>query len=208
MHKNNSSKKAYRAIGGGRKPIFPDVRTRMYDWFIDIRGNLKGRLPRTLFKSKCQMFYDEWLSQQKDPVPEDERPAFFNQWTRGWMQEYGVFLRKPNKRYQINHEDRVESIEELLLNIWRARKYFLDTFNVEIPIINGGQMQMQCIGTNVSHTKELSTKGDDVFVKENYPLSRERVTAYTQYSLKKGYYSFQNLLKIIGQYPFCQYAPS
>ena len=181
---SDPQKKKYRAEGGGRKTTHASVRIKMYEWFIDVRGTLKARLPRTLFKSQCEVFYEEWLSQQKEPVPEEERPVFSNHWIRNWMLEYGVSLLKPNKRYQIPHSDRVERIEEFLLNIWRVRKYFLDVFNVEIPILNGDQMPLH---RNESHTnKTMSAKNQDVFVKENYSLSRERVTAFTQLSTEEG----------------------
>ena len=137
-----SSKKSFRATGGGRKVTYPEVRIRLFEWFIDIRGSLKGRLPRLLFKSQATIFYDEWLSQQDQPVPESERPVFSNNWISGWMREHRVSLRKPNKRYQIKYDDRVERIQEYILNIWRVRKYFWDNFNVEIPIVNGDQMPL------------------------------------------------------------------
>ena len=39
-------KKQHRAFSGGRKSTAPDVRVALYDWFIYIRGALKGRLPK------------------------------------------------------------------------------------------------------------------------------------------------------------------
>ena len=100
------------------------------------------------------------------------------------MREYGVSLKHPNKRYQISNADRTERIEEFLMNIWRIRKYYLDKFNVVIPIINGDQMPLH---RNESHSKKsMNIVNEDVFVKENYSLSRERATAYTQLTTEEG----------------------
>ena len=62
-------------------------------------------------------------------------------------------------------------------NIWTVRKYFLDTYDVDPPIINGDQMSLH---RNESAGQTLSLKSEETFVKENYVLSRERVTCFTQ----------------------------
>ena len=164
--------------GGGRKKSIPNVREAMYDWFIDIRSSLKARLPKAMFKSQCKLLYDEWLSQQETEVPEEKKIVFSNKWIRGWMQEYNVSLRKPNKRFQIKQADREERIFEYIKNIWTVRKFFIDNFGVDPPIINGDQMPLH---RNESATqKTLNFTGFDTYVKENYTLTRERVTVYTQ----------------------------
>ena len=71
-------------------------------WFVDIRETLKGRLPGRLFKLKVKQLYDEWLEQ--NPVPGNERLKF-NCWIRGWENQYGISLRKLNKRFSINKKE-------------------------------------------------------------------------------------------------------
>ena len=62
----------------------------------------------------------------------------------------------------------------------RIRKYFLDNFNIDPPIINGDQMPLH--RNETSGCKTMNLKGTDAFVKENYMMSRERITVYTQFS--------------------------
>lgn len=82
--------KKSRAAGAGRKVKAPEVRVLLFNWFVDVRESLKGRLPRRLFKLKAQQLYAEWLIQ--NPVPEQEKLKFS---TNGsWENEYGVSLRK------------------------------------------------------------------------------------------------------------------
>lgn len=96
------------------------------------------------------------------------------------MKEYRVSLKKPNKRFAISKTDRKERIIELLKNVWRVRYWFKSKFGNEITIINGDQMPLH---RNENATqKTLSFKGETTYVKENYMLSRERVTVFTQVS--------------------------
>jgi len=66
-----ATKSKYCQPGGGRKVVAPTVREALYDWFIDIHGILKGRLPRSMFKAQAKFFYDQWRDQQP---PETEQP--------------------------------------------------------------------------------------------------------------------------------------
>ena len=94
------------------------------------------------------------------------------------MKECNVSLRKPNKRFAIKNEDRIIRIKDYLQNILTVRKYFLDTYGVDPPIINGDQMPLH--RNESAGQKTLSLKSEETFVKENYMLSRERVTCFTQ----------------------------
>ena len=55
------SKKRFRESGGGRNCKTPEVREAIFEWFINARGVLKGRIPITIkmFRSKCQQVYNE-----------------------------------------------------------------------------------------------------------------------------------------------------
>jgi len=96
------------------------------------------------------------------------------------MREYNVSLRKPNKRFQIKQEDRKERIFEYIKNVWTVRKFFIDNFAVDPPIINGDQIPLH--RNESSSQKTLNINGYDTYVKENNSLARERITAFTQVS--------------------------
>ena len=147
-------------------------------WFINVRGVLKGRLPIKMFLSKCQQVYHKWLKEQTEPAPEQDQLKFSKHWIQDWMKEYNVGRRKPNKKYAINKEDRIIRIKDYLKNIWTVRKYFVDKYRVDPSVINGDQMPLHR-NESVSQ-KTLSLKSEEVFVKENHMVSRERVTCFTQ----------------------------
>ena len=65
-----------------------------------------------------------------------------------------------------------------LKNIWTIRKYFIDKYGVDPTVINGDQMPLH---RNISASqKTRSLKLEEVFVNENYMLSSERGTCFTQ----------------------------
>ena len=94
------------------------------------------------------------------------------------MSEYNVSLQKPNKRFAIGQNDRIVRITEYIMNIWRIRKWFIDNYGVEPVIINGDQMPLH--RNESHHVKSMNFVNQNCFVKENYMLSRERVTCFTQ----------------------------
>lgn len=168
--------KKSRGAGAGRKVKAAEVRVALFNWFVDVRESLKGRLPRRLFKLKAQQLYGEWLIQ--NPVPEQEKLKFSNKWIKSWENEYGVSLRKPNKRYSIKREDLLIRLRDYLQNVWAVRRFFIEKYGVDPPIINGDQMPLH--RNESTQEKTMTFKGEDTFVKENHNLSRERVTVFTQ----------------------------
>ena len=152
----------------------------IFFYFSDVRDCLKGRLPMKLFKIKAQEFYEIWLKRQSEPIPEKDRLQFSDPWIYAWMKEYGVSLKQPNKRFSIKQEDRKERILEYLKNILRIRYFFIHHYKVDPPIINGDQMPLH--HNESCGLKTMSLKNFDTFVKENYMLSRERVTCFTQFA--------------------------
>ena len=92
--------------------------------------------------------------------------------------EWFVDIRGTLKARLIMQADREERIFEYLKNIQTARKYFIENFGVDLPVLNGDQMPLH---RNESSTKKtLNFTGLDTYVKENYSLSRERIIVYTQ----------------------------
>ena len=94
------------------------MRDALFNWFTDIRGILKARLLRNMFKTQRKIFYEQWLAQQSKEVPEEQKIVFSNRWIQNWMSEYRVSLRHPNKQFQINQTDRVERVADYLNTIW------------------------------------------------------------------------------------------
>ena len=125
-----------------------------------------------MFKAQAKFFYDQWSFQQP---PETNQPdlVFTNRWIKGWMHEYNVSLRKPNKRFQIKQVDGKEPILEYIKNIWTVRKFFINNSAVDPPIINGDQMPLH--RNESSFQKTLNITGYDTYVKENNSLAAKEL---------------------------------
>ena len=122
---------------------------------------MKGRLLRRLFKLKAQQLYTEWLVQ--NPIPENEKLKFSNKWIKSWENQYGVSLRRPNKRYSIK-KGLLIRLRDYLQNLWTVRRDFIKKYGVDPPIINGDQMPLH---RNVSaQEKSMAFKSEDTFIKE------------------------------------------
>ena len=176
LEEEEPSKKKLGESGGRRKAKILEVRGAMLQWFIDVRESLRERLPMKIFRYKCVQVFDEWLKEQSNHISEKDQLKFSKLWIQDWMKEYNVSLRKPDKRYALKKEDRVVRVQDYLKNIWMARKYFLETYGIDLPIVKGDQIPFHR-NENASQ-KTLSLKSETVFVKENYMFSRERVTCF------------------------------
>ena len=60
------------------------------------------------------------------------------------------------------------------------RNFFLKTYRVDPPVINGNQIPLH--RNEAATQKTMTFKNIDTYVKENYSLSRERATVFTQVS--------------------------
>jgi hypothetical protein len=103
-----NAKKRYRSEGAGRKAVAPEVREAAFQWFVDVRGGLKGRLPRKLFRLKCLELFEKWKETQNAP---DTQLMFGNKWIHDWMSEYRVSLKHPNKTYALAQAERIKRIK-------------------------------------------------------------------------------------------------
>ena len=118
-------KKRFHETRTGRKCKAPEIREAIFEWFINVRGVFKGRLPKKMFRTKCQQVYLEWLKQKPEPIPEEEEEEqlkFSKHWIQDWMKDYNVSLCKPNKRFTIKNEDHIIRIKDYVQNIWTVRK--------------------------------------------------------------------------------------
>ena len=127
----------------------PEVRFGLFQWFIDIRQNLKGRLPRKFLILKAQELYQEWLKQ--NPVEESKTIQFSTRWVHSWMEDFGVSLRRSNKRYTISFEDRVQRLEEIVMIVLRVRNYYIKL--LEWIHLSAMATRCHCIYLNQAHKR-------------------------------------------------------
>ena len=63
---------------GGRKSKAVEVRENLFQWFIDVKINLKVQLPWSLFRLQHNKFFEDWLKENPNTVDEDKLKLQFS----------------------------------------------------------------------------------------------------------------------------------
>ena len=89
---------------------------------------------------KAKEIYAKWLEQNETLV--EEQLKFGDEWVKKWEAEYGVSLRKHNKHYSLSYDNLCVRSKDYLKNVWTVSNFFLKTYGVDPPVINGDQMPL------------------------------------------------------------------
>lgn len=178
----NTSKKHFRVAGAGPPVRAVEVRQGLFDFFLDVRTSLKGRLPRRILTAKAKELYDTYCDEKRKIGEQPDVLKFNKTWLRDWCKSYNISLKAPNKRFSISGEQRKIRILDLLQNVWTARYFFIKHYDVDPVIIGSDQMPIHRNESSKEKTLNFSGQSESVFVKENHMLSRERATVMTTIS--------------------------
>ena len=160
------------------------MRQALFDWFVEVRSVMKARIPKSVFRAKAKQLYEDYLQEMKEKVPEEEQLKLSDKWIHGWMEEFNVSLRQPNKRFVLPLDVRKKRIFDFLQNVLRVRVWFKKVVGIDIPIVNMDQMPLH--RNEISSQKTLTIRDQDTVVKENHHLTRERITCLTVLSSQDG----------------------
>ena len=140
----NLLKKRFRESGAGKIAKALNVRKTVFEWFINVRETLKWTL---VFQWKCSG-KSTWgcvlsgLINSLNPLQRDRDWSSANiGFKTGWKSTMLVWETLIDN-FVIKKKNWVERIQDYLKNIWMVRKYFLDTYGVYPPIINGDQLSL------------------------------------------------------------------
>ena len=178
----NCSKKHFRVAGAGPPTKAVEVRNSLFEYFIDVRTALKGRLPKKLFLAKAKELLQSYNEERRKRREDPETILFSNRWLKGWCKQFHVSMKRPNKRFSITQEKRKRRIISFLKNIWTARYFFEKKYGVNPAILSADQMPLHRNESSSAKTMNFVGQNQSTFVKENYKLSRERSTVMTTVS--------------------------
>jgi hypothetical protein len=107
----------------GRPALAPVLSELLFEWFVDIRGTVKGRLPVKAVLIKARQLVVEYFKTcvGKNEVP--RLPAITKQWVYRWKRRHAVSFRKPNQRYKVSKQGIMFRLRVFWLNNIRVR-YF------------------------------------------------------------------------------------
>jgi len=97
--------KRRRQAGGGNLPIAPQIWWELWDLFINIINNIKGRVPTWFLlehaRSLAKVIHNDWKLKvetgQASPDDPPQLPALTEAWLIRWRRAFGISWRRVNK---------------------------------------------------------------------------------------------------------------
>ena len=107
----------------GRPTLAPALVELLFQWFVDIRASIKGRLPVKAVVQKAKQLVVEYFQSQLRLGEVPHLPKMDKCWVLRWKRQKGISFRKPNKRYKVSMAGLLIRLRIFWLNNIRVR-YF------------------------------------------------------------------------------------
>ena len=98
-------------------------------------------------------------------------------WVQRWLDDYGLSLRKANRKYQVPRAVLKERLEIFWVNLFRLRLFILRVFGYEPVILNFDQSPFHHNETGSQNKPTLSVRGSTVPIVEGNADVKSRWTA-------------------------------
>ena len=171
-----------RSLNQGAPYKCPVIREYLFDWFVDIRRSVCGRLSPKLVLMKARSIADEVLQTQRATGHYTPLPKLDRNWLLRWKRDKGIVFRKPNQRFKTSRQTMIARLRAMWLNTIRIRRLgqiFLGSdladrvYSVDEKPLHFNEAASKCRNT-------LEFQGAPfVRLKENHAASRERVSVMT-----------------------------
>lgn len=104
-------------------------------------------------------------------------PQLRPNWFARWRREYGLSLRKPNRKYKVSKRLLASRFETMILNVARVRAAAEELLGYDPHILNWDQSPFHHNESGTACTKTLAVKGSTVPLVEGHDDSKARWTA-------------------------------
>lgn len=104
-------------------------------------------------------------------------PQLRPRWFKEWRKEYGLSLRKPNRKYKVPKKLLASRFETMILNVARVRAAAEELLGYDPHILNWDQSPFHHNESGTTCTKTLAVKGSIVPLIEGHDDSKARWTA-------------------------------
>ena len=160
----------------GAPKQMPIVRQALYDWFISLRYAIDwrehdrqmkaqeqkkcvGRFPVSLLKQKYAQFVEDYCVDNLIAGQRPRVPKFTWKWLMRWMNEFGLSLRKPNRRYKVPKRIIEERLEIWWINLHRLRALAVECLGYDLEMENFDQSPFHNNETGAQDKPSLSLTG-------------------------------------------------
>ncbi len=165
----------------GRPPLCPPLRDELFQWFVDIRASVAGKLSVLHVKLVAESMATHIVRKAAalgHVAP--ELPVIDNKWVRRWRLQFGVSLRKPNRRYKVSRAKLLSRLKAMWLNLTRVRQLALLCFSHDLPMVGLDQKGLHYNESGSKATSALALQGEPaIALKENHAQTRARFTVMT-----------------------------
>jgi hypothetical protein len=164
----------------GRPQKAPLVRSLLFEWFSVLRNSVCTRIPPKLVAMKASTLVEDYIKECLQRGVKPDPPMITSHWMRGWMRQFRVSLRRPNRKYKVPLPVLEERLVIFWLNLARLRRF--------IQLMKGHDPSMTNLDQSPYHKNEsgsqnattLSVKGAPIVVlKEGHADTRSRWSACT-----------------------------
>ena len=183
-----------RAQGGGRNHKCPLVRQALYEWWASIRyaidwkqliqenrsrGRTKNlaRFPRAVLRHKVNQLLQEHAHAcllNGQPVVSFKPDSW---WFKRWEDDYGLSMRRANRKYQVPRHVLKERLEIFWVNLFRLRYFILLLLGYDPVLYNFDQTPFHHNETGSQNKATLGVRGNTVPVVEGNSDVKSRWTA-------------------------------
>ena len=185
--------KRQRVVGAGRRRQATIIGHELYEWWVGLRYAINwdvlaahnrsrgkrclARFPRSAIKTQVLTLLQDhaYASLVNGKDVKAFQPT--TRWLRQWEHDYGLSMRKANRKYEVPRHVLKERLHIGWGNIFRIRKLILDTFGYEPTILNWDQSPYHNNETGSQDKPVLNVKGAKAPVVEGKDDVRMRWTA-------------------------------
>ena len=182
-----------RGRGGGRQPKAHLVRQELYEWWSGLRHAIDwkelarrrrsrgkkhlARFPRCVLRIKVQQLMEDlaYASLMNGEAVQSFVPN--SHWFRRWESDYGLNMKKANRKYQVPRAVVKERLEIFWVNLFRVRYLIKLIFGYDPVIENSDQSPYHHNETGAQNKPLLALQGDLVPVVEGHSDTFSRWTA-------------------------------
>lgn len=156
------------------------VREQLFQWFCSIRRSVKTRLPARVVLTQASIILEQYVLHAVAQTTVADAPVLSKGWLRDWRLEYGISLRKPNRRSQVPRCVMQERLRTMWCNVIRVRRLAQHLLGYDPPVDNMDQSPFHMNEAGSQSCGTLSLRGCGVVpLNELHSATRSRWTANT-----------------------------
>ena len=156
------------------------VREQLLRWFCSIKRSVKTRVPPHVVLEHAKGLLEKYVLTCVTEEQKADAPVLSHSWLRDWCLQYGVCLRKPNRRCQVPRPVLQERLRVMWCNIIRVRRLAVLLLGYDPAVDNVDQSPFHMSEAGSKCAGSLCLRGCGVVpLNEIHSATRERWTVNT-----------------------------